>query len=147
VRWVPDAALIIRQAQKFRWDYFLNQTKTYRLEDVVKRALSYLQNAGFIDLPSTVLESLDDLDPSPTDKTWFEFLMQPREGLLYPYRYIWHAYTRNHGPATVISTLIGLPSYIKHIFGIKSNIALIRFLFTQSARQLAQRLRRSRSHA
>jgi hypothetical protein len=142
VRWIPDAAWIIRQSQKFRWDYFFSQTKTHRLEDVVKRSLIYLQKAGFIKLPPSMLERIDDLTPRPADQTWFVFLMQERDGLLYPYRYIWHAYARNHGPTRLISTIMGLPSYLKQIFGIESNFALLGFLIKQSARQLEKRLKR-----
>lgn len=72
IRWVADAARLMRGGQPIEWDALLDRAQSLRLMFVMQQALAYL-STGFDGVPAEILESASRYAPSRLERLEFHF--------------------------------------------------------------------------
>lgn len=131
-RWIPDATMIIRGSDAFRWEYLFAKVESLRIQYIVKNAITYLQANEYIRLPDEGSARLSALSFSSRDKRYFDLIAKPSSSFLYLYQYVWHLHARNHSDKKIFSLLLILPAYLKESRGLANYWDMCRFLATRA---------------
>ncbi|MBP9726333.1 MAG: nucleotidyltransferase family protein [Gammaproteobacteria bacterium] len=128
IRWVPDAAFILRHHTLFDWDYFFQQTKNAKISFIVKPALEYLHEKNFIILSKRTLKSLGKLkDP------WSEIFSASfsRTKIVHTIRFVrltWKEYRQKTPACCWVLALLRLPKYLSQRWRCENKVGFFRKL-------------------
>lgn len=142
VRWVADAATIVyASGRRLDWERLVSLARTHALVLPLRDALSYLEEAFGMRIPSHVSEVLRAHRPSRFERVeqrireW----TSPRFGC-FPLEFCQHLrVSRGAGAAAVIR---GLPRHLQHAYDLPSPAALPAAFAVRAARRLGGRFMR-----
>ncbi len=119
-RWVADAMMIMKTSQsELDWGRLITQAQKRRLILPLRDALSYLRDVLDAPIPSEILQSLQNMPTSKTERIEHEARARPAE-LVGPLRGLWFHYLRYSrlvSDASLQHKLIGFPIVLQHIWG------------------------------
>jgi hypothetical protein len=118
LRWVADAAIIMRRAgPEINWDRLIAQTKSRHLMLPVRDTLGYLQNLLALPVPKDVFIAIQNIPASRLERLLYQIRTGPNVGLqgLHIIYYWFNAWRLSHG--SFRHKLLAFTRYIKCFWG------------------------------
>jgi hypothetical protein len=118
VRWVADASAILAESSvEMDWEWLLAAAERYRLVLPIREALRYLSERLDAPIPADVLDRLDRMPVSRTERLEYRFRIAPAPHPLLGYMpEYWFNWLRASGDVGLLRKLIGFPGYLQDRF-------------------------------
>lgn len=122
VRWVADAVLCLRSQPAIDWERFCAQVEQHRLGLQMQNTLRYLQCEFAAPIPDSVIERLERLPVTTTDRRLFVGGLQPPalKGVGFKIWYYAWCYARMTRGQSFLKKLSGIPKFFQEIWGLPS---------------------------
>jgi hypothetical protein len=140
VGWVADAMMVLRASNgTIDWDRLLDQTERRRLVVPMRGALRVLHGALGAAIPLDVLERIQAMPTSRTERWEHRVKTAPRP-LLGSLPVLWFDYARLAEDASLVQKLLGFPRYLQCTFRTKALWGLPRDMLRLAAGRFGARV-------
>jgi len=145
IRWIPDAAVILRTAgTDIDWNRLVTSARAMKLTYRLHLGLHYLADRGFADLPRDVLNTLRDSPLTMVERIENTVALHDRdamyEHLLLKNWVIFADYCRRDGKKGPFGFLFGLSHYLRYRLDMKGRSEILPALVKGMVRRMARRI-------
>ncbi|MCX7121114.1 MAG: nucleotidyltransferase family protein [Gammaproteobacteria bacterium] len=129
IRWIPDAHFTLKNNSDFDWPYFFSQAEKIDVFIFVKKALLFLAEHKFADIPSTVIDLINKNVSKKHEIAYFKFTTRmPTFYYLHIINVVWHYHFRNTKSKNIFIALLTFPNAAKHFFRVDGYFKLIAYI-------------------
>jgi hypothetical protein len=122
MRWVADAALIVRRTDAFDWTRLIDRVRARRVSVVVGRALRYLHDSMHVAVPPAALDRLDEIPVSLAER--FEARARAMSGLPGQIAAVSSDWVRARAYEPEWRGMFGFPRYLRDVRRLESTSAV-----------------------